>query len=55
MKFDNEVIDTLSELPKTVVHNDSHRYSILVNDESAGDEFVTGVFDFGDTVYTHNL
>ncbi len=55
MKFDNEVSEILSDLPKSVVHNDTHRYSILVNVENPGDEFVTGVFDFGDTVYTHTV
>ena len=55
MKFDNEVLDVLSDQPKSVVHNDSHRYSILVNAENKGEEFVTGIFDFGDTVYTHTV
>lgn len=55
MKFDNEVLDTLSDLPKSVVHNDTHRYSILVNTDPSGGEYVTGIIDFGDTVYTHTV
>ncbi|MEH6825193.1 MAG: aminotransferase class III-fold pyridoxal phosphate-dependent enzyme, partial [Motiliproteus sp.] len=53
MKFDAEVEPLLRNLRKSVVHNDSHRYSILV--DAALPDRVSGIFDFGDTVYTHSV
>ncbi|MEH6577910.1 MAG: aminotransferase class III-fold pyridoxal phosphate-dependent enzyme [Amphritea sp.] len=55
MKFDNEVAPILAGLRKSVTHNDSHRYSILVDAVESSQERVSGVIDFGDIVYTHTV
>lgn len=55
MKFDNEVAPVLPGLRKSVAHNDSHRYSILVDLQESAQPRVTGVIDFGDIVYSHTI
>lgn len=52
LKFDNEVAPILAGLRKTVVHGDSHRYSILLDEQCSR---VSGIIDFGDAVYTHTI
>lgn len=52
LQFDTEVAPVLGGLRKSVVHNDSHRYSLLVGDKL---DRISGVIDFGDTVYTHTI
>ncbi|SDZ89329.1 aminotransferase class III-fold pyridoxal phosphate-dependent enzyme [Microbulbifer marinus] len=52
LQFESEVLPELVQLRKSVVHNDAHRYSILV-DETADE--LAGIFDFGDTVYTYTV
>lgn len=52
LQFDNEVAPVLACLRKSVVHNDSHRYSLLVG---ADEGCISGVIDFGDTIYTQTI
>lgn len=52
LQFETEVLPALSQLRKSVVHNDAHRYSVLVEETS---DRLAGIFDFGDTVYTHTI
>ena len=52
LQFDAEVAPLLPSLRKSIVHNDSHRYSLLVGDEP---DRISGVIDFGDTVYTYTV
>ncbi|MGI9229759.1 MAG: aminotransferase class III-fold pyridoxal phosphate-dependent enzyme [Gammaproteobacteria bacterium] len=51
LQYDNVVSPVLVNLRKSVVHNDIHRYSILVN----GEKEISGIIDFGDAVYTHTV
>ena len=55
LQFEIEVQPRLPELRKSVAHNDLHRYSVLVDDSDPDHLLVSGVFDFGDTVYTHTV
>lgn len=55
LQYETEVQPRLSELRKSVVHNDMHRYSVLVDASNRDDLTVSGVIDFGDTVYTHTV
>ncbi|MDA9580668.1 aminotransferase class III-fold pyridoxal phosphate-dependent enzyme [Luminiphilus sp.] len=52
LKFDNEVAPALGELRKSVVHGDTHRFSILLEESH---QRVSGIIDFGDVVYTHTV
>lgn len=52
LKFDNDVAPVLSELRKSVVHGDTHRYSVLLGENR---DRVSGIIDFGDVVYTHTV
>jgi len=51
MLFESEVQPILGDLRKSVVHQDTHRYSVLVN----SNDRVTGIIDFGDTVHTATI
>jgi len=51
MLFESEVQRILGDLRKSVVHQDAHRYSVLVN----SNDRVTGIIDFGDTVHTATI
>lgn len=44
----------LRQLPKSVVHNDCHRYSVIA-DEVGAPKQVAGVIDFGDSVLSHPI
>ncbi len=48
--FEERVGPVLATLPHQVIHNDFHPGNVLV--DAASTTFVTGVLDFGDTVYT---
>jgi hydroxylysine kinase len=48
--FAHQVAPVLPSLPHQVIHNDFHPGNVLVDAE--GVTFITGVLDFGDTVYT---
>jgi hydroxylysine kinase len=48
--FAHHVAPVLASLPHQVIHNDFHPGNVLVDAE--GVTFITGVLDFGDTVYT---
>lgn len=53
LQFETAVLPQLSELRRSVIHNDVNDYNILTNNEE-----VSGLIDFGDAVYTatiHNL
>ncbi len=52
LKYDNEVAPILGELRKSVVHGDTHRFSVVVDENR---EHVSGIIDFGDVVYTHTV
>lgn len=52
LQFEMIVAPQLHALRKSVVHNDAHRYSLLTGDDQ---QKITGVIDFGDTVYTHTI
>jgi hydroxylysine kinase len=49
-RFDAEVSPALERMPHQVIHNDFHPGNVLV-DPSLPD-FVSGILDFGDVVYT---
>jgi 4-aminobutyrate aminotransferase-like enzyme/Ser/Thr protein kinase RdoA (MazF antagonist) len=44
----------LSELPKSVIHNDANDYNLLVDNKEAPSQ-ITGLIDFGDMVYSHTI
>ena len=46
--------NTYQSLPKSIVHNDLNDYNILVSENLKNPE-VTGIIDFGDTVYTQTV
>ncbi|MGI9294592.1 MAG: aminotransferase class III-fold pyridoxal phosphate-dependent enzyme [Pseudomonadales bacterium] len=52
LQFEMVVAPQLHALRKSVVHNDAHRYSLLTDNNQ---QKITGVIDFGDTVYTHTI
>ncbi|MEU2537871.1 phosphotransferase [Streptomyces iakyrus] len=47
-RFDETVVPRLNDLETQVIHGDFSPYNVVVDPK--GDEFVTGVIDFGDTV-----
>lgn len=46
--FEGTVVPRLDELETQVIHGDYSPYNVVVDD--AGDDYVTGVIDFGDTM-----
>lgn len=52
-RFERLVLPREAELPKQVVHNDFHQGNVLVDPANAA--FVTGILDFGDTVYSARI
>jgi len=49
LQFDMEVQHLLPVLRKSIVHHDAHRYSVLLKEDT---DCVSGMIDFGDTLYT---
>ncbi len=52
LQYEVEVKPRLAELRQSIVHDDSHRYSLLTD---AVAHKVTGVIDFGDMVHTYTI
>lgn len=52
--FQKEVAPHLPNLRKSVNYNDANDYNVLVNHNLANPQ-VTGVIDFGDTIYTQTI
>lgn len=52
--FEEEIAEPLSDLRKSVNYNDGHDFNILV-DENKHDPQVSGIIDFGDTIYTETI
>jgi len=50
-RFENTTQDKLASLPHSVIHNDANYGNVLVNVTESGDEYVDGIFDFGDMSY----
>jgi Ser/Thr protein kinase RdoA (MazF antagonist) len=54
-RFDDLVAPVMVRLPQQVIHNDFHPGNILVDTslaDTGSPDFVTGIVDFGDVVYT---
>lgn len=45
-----QVVPMLADFRRGVIHNDANDYNVLVDEAS---QTVTGIFDFGDMVYSH--
>lgn len=57
-KFKSQARQTVSELEKTVIHNDGNDYNILVSfsdKRSLNQKKVFGIIDFGDMVYSYTV
>jgi len=50
--YQARVLPKLYNLPQQIIHNDANDYNLLVNAE---DKRVTGLFDFGDMVWTFRV
>ena len=49
-----QISENYNNLPKSVIHNDLNDYNILVSEDYANPK-VTGIIDFGDSVYTQTV
>ncbi len=49
-RFRHSVLPALADLPHQVIHNDFHPGNVLV--DPASTEYVVGILDFGDVVYS---
>jgi Ser/Thr protein kinase RdoA (MazF antagonist) len=47
-RFESEVIPRISELPRSVIHNDANDHNLLVTSSDAGRRRLAGIIDFGD-------
>ena len=54
IEFKEVCYPQLIQLPKQVIHNDANDNNLIVN-ESKNKFFCSGIFDFGDLVYTHRI
>ncbi len=59
-KFNSQALTVVSELGKSIIHNDGNDYNILVNHPKAkqNDLFhgkISGIIDFGDMVYSYTV
>jgi len=52
-RFDRLVLPALAKLPQQVIHNDFHPGNLLV--DPASSDYVTGILDFGDVVYSARI
>ena len=52
--FERETLPRLSDLRRSVNHNDLHEYNVLVSSARINPQTV-GVIDFGDALYTHTV
>lgn len=50
-RFSREVLPYLESLPRAVVHHDLHDSNLLTSVDAGGRRYVSGILDFGDTVY----
>src|SRR5579859_256437 len=50
-RFAAEVEPFAGDLPRAVVHHDLHDSNLLTSVDSAGRRYLSGILDFGDTVY----
>ncbi len=48
--YRDHVVPKLADFRRGVIHNDANDYNVLVDETS---QTVTGIFDFGDMVYSH--
>ncbi len=51
-EYERRALPALSELRRSVIHNDANDYNVLVGDATAGPREVTGLIDFGDMLHT---
>ena len=49
-QYETHVLPRVSQLRKSLIHNDANDYNVLVADDE-----VTGLIDFGDMVYSHTV
>ncbi len=54
LQFAGKVKRVLAELPHSMIYNDANDHNVVVQDDPQG-AYVTGVFDFGDVVYTARI
>ncbi|MEM8908136.1 MAG: phosphotransferase, partial [Bacteroidota bacterium] len=52
-RYEKQVLPQLPQLRQSVIHSDLNDYNILV--QQRGAEIQVGLFDFGDTVYSHTI
>ena len=52
--FETEALPYLSELPKSVTHNDFNDFNILITKNLSNPQ-IAGLIDFGDVVYTNTI
>lgn len=53
-QYQAKISPLLSQLPKSVIHNDANDHNVLVDDK-VRPTAITGIIDFGDMVYTHSI
>ncbi len=51
-RFRARVTPLLSDLPRSVIHNDANDYNILVDTDEQGEPGIAGLIDFGDMLET---
>ena len=54
-QFEAETAPRLSELKRSVIHNDGNDHNVIVGDAKSGPQQVVGIIDFGDLLHTRTV
>ncbi len=55
VQFETETAPRLSELKRSVIHNDGNDYNVMVGNPKSGSQQVVGIIDFGELLYTRTV
>ncbi len=55
VQFETETVSRLSDLTRSVIHNDGNDYNVIVGNPKSGSQQVVGIIDFGDLLYTRTV
>ena len=53
--FETETAPRLSELKRSVIHNDGNDHNVIVGNPKSSSQHVVGIIDFGDLLYTRTV
>lgn len=53
-RYQIHVLPNLSNCPQAIIHNDANDYNLLI-DQPDDPKAITGIIDFGDMVYSHQI